>query len=242
MSRTAWPRWCSIADASRLFAGEGVTVHRSNLSRYIDSRKIQKVDGKIDPNVLFDAYVKDHGRAMMAGQPSPPPSRPGSAPTLPLSAPQTPAPPTDTGLNDPKRELTELQARALRLKVAEQEGHTVAAETMAAGLAAALSAMRAKFTQRARAEASRLLTDLGLPGEAHPVALNALKRYALHAQEAWAEEAAKLMDPSTPEGMGAQHRLAALVALDLELRGLDQDGGEGEPAPETVPPEPATSS
>lgn len=230
MSRTDWPRLCTIAEASRLFEGEGVTVHRSNLSRYIDSRKIEKVDGKIDPTTLFDAYARDYGRKIMSGEASRPVVRPQPAAAPLFQPPQSPAAPADADPSDPSRELKELQARSLRLQLAEREGRTLAAEEVAATLANALATMRATFLQTAREEAGRLLAEFEQPGHRQPQAVAALKRYADRAQEAWAAIAAKLLDASTPAGMAARQRLDALVALDLDLRGLAEPETPGETA------------
>lgn len=236
MSRTEWPQLCSIADAARLFAAENVKVDRSNLSRFIVSRAIPTTqrgrDRLVDPNVLFDRYTKDFSRSVMAGQ--------GGTPLAPLTpAPPLPPPPAQAAPTappayDPKRHVAELNAQKLELELAEQLGRTVTAEEAAAAMAEAIAELRAAFARKARDEAARALTELGLGGHMKGVLVAAFKRFATHGQEAFAAKAAELLEASSTPDAPARARLDRLVAYDLVLRGeAEEDAAEREPALDT---------
>ncbi len=237
MSRTDWPKLCTIAEAARLFTDAGYPIDRSNLSRWIADRKFEgKEQGKrfvYDPNALFDAWFDDYGRKLMAGRtaaaPAPPPQH--------AAAPATPAPTArEAPADDPNRDLKRIQAQTALLDLQRQLNRTLSAEEVAAGMASALGSLRAAIAQKAREESKRLLAELGLPATKLATLTAGLKRYASHMQEAWAEESAKLLKQSSTPGTPARERLDALVALDLKLRGLDETGDT--PAAETSDPEP----
>lgn len=224
MSRTDWPKLCTLADCSRLFAEEGLQVHRSNISRFVTSRGIQKTAGKVDPNALFDAMKADYSREVMAGRTA-----------APASAP-SPPPGDDDPLvrDDPKRELTRIQVQQAQLKLDAELANTAPIEEVAAAIAEALADLRSTGLRLARDEAARLLADVGAPAHKIGVVIAALKRYLNALQEAFAASAAGILEPSSTPETPARARLDALVALDLDLRGK----GEGhEPDPALAEPE-----
>lgn len=234
MSRTDWPKLCSLADASRLFAEEGVQVHRSNLSRFVASRSFPKIDGKVDPAALFDAFATDYGRQMMAGQTgnaSPGPSQ-VRAPAFPANSP----PPADDAhaRDDPNRDLKRIQAQQAQLALQRELGKTAPVEEVRAAFAECVAELRAAMLQAAREDAARLCADLGAPGHKVGAAVAALKRYADKGQEKFAERAAKFFAAVSASNTPERAHLDALVAYDLELRG-EGDSAPPESLPETPP-------
>lgn len=236
MTRTGWPRLCTLAEAARLFTEAGRPVHRSNVSRWVKDRDFAKTDGKVDPTALFAAMESDFGlETMRKGQP---------ATAAPAAAPAS-LPPDDDLLprDDPKRDLARIQARMAQLALDEKLGKTVPAEEAAAAIAESLAELRSTGLRIARDEAARLLADVGAPGHKLGAATAALKRYLHRLQEAYATEALKLLEASSTPDAPARLRLDALVALDLDMRGEGGDETE-DPAPEpaaTAPAEPVAT-
>ncbi len=224
MSRTDWPKLCTIAEAARLFTDAGHPIDRSNLSKWISNRKIAgEVQGKrtvYDPGAVFDAWSADFGRNLMAGRTGGAAVTAPKSPTAPLASSELPE------RDDPNRDLKRIQARQAALELERDLGRTLAVEEVAAGLAASLAELRATSSLKARDEARILLAELGLPGSKIATLTAGLKRFSAHLQEAWAAKSADLLAKSSTPDTPARQRLEALAAFDLDLRG--ETGGEGE--------------
>ena len=221
MSRTAWPKLCTLAEASRLFAEQGVQVHRSNLSRFCTSRNVPRVDGKVDPEALFKAFTNDFGRQVMAGQ--------TATPVATAPAAQTDDEPL--ARDDPKRDLARINAQRAQLELSRDLGDAMPTDEVYAAFAEACADLGAAMTQAAREEAARLLADIGAPGHKIGAAIAALKRYADRGREAFAASAKRQMEALGSKESPARARMDAHIAYAMEMRRGDSadDDTDAEP-------------
>ena len=102
-------------------------------------------------------------------------------------------------------------------------------------MAEAIAELRAAALRSARDEAQRLITDLGAPGHKLGAAVAGLKRYAARMQEAFAAAMLPLLEASSTQDTPARARLDALIAFDMQLRGItEDDAAESETSPLSV--------
>lgn len=217
-----WPtEKVDLNRAAELITAAGKSVSRSSLSRFVASRNFPfAVDGHrklVDAKALYEAYIGDFTREVMAGES-------GSAPQKPASA----APPRDRS-NDPKYREAELKVISAELDLAERLAKTIPADEVDAAAAESMAVLRTAFAEVRSDTASRIVEALKLPEHASRIIREELKRFEREGQEKAAAIWARLAtaDGQTEAETRARHE--QLVRLALKLRGEEEETPAAEP-------------
>jgi hypothetical protein len=218
----------SIARAAELLTAAGDEIERSALSRYCDTHQLKL--GKVGREVLVDFEavqahrLQNYTRQVMSGSElATPVARPAELDVEAAAQPaaSTAPPATVTAIpapDDPQRQLKAYELRkALRQEALEEGTLTVVAE-VDAGLAEAVTTMRAAFAEVRNELAESAAAQLGVPPEKVRLLRAVLKRHERAGQERFAIRVATLLQESSDPASDAHARLMALAAHAVRLR------------------------
>lgn len=192
----------SIARCAAMLAEAGDRIERSALSRYCDTHGLKR--GRQGRETLVDfGEVREHransySREVMSGRPVAP-----AAPVIDM---------------DPARRIKAAQATQAELDLARDMGEITDIAEVDAGAADAIVAMRAAFAEAGHVEAERLAAELRVPPEQVRVIRAAMKRFARHGQERFAQRMSRALAAANEPADAAHGRLMTLAAHALRLR------------------------